>query len=257
MKKILAAIIATAAIALTFTSCETGEKKETEKTESNTSATVSTVPGEETLLTTGTTIAKDPNDAFAIDKLNFSNPLPGEYYYSVKQPDGFVLMNGLARINGMGLNVKENVQSDLSVYADRCMANLSFTNLLVKEDTIVDEIIDTSVAGFDAIEYDFTTEQNEFILDENGEPILDENGNETKRVVAVYKNIGVCFFSDTDAYYIFFQTAEADYAAQEPYFREFIAGITVDSHLTADQTTTQSYNYTVDESGNLVTESTT
>ncbi|MDR0947266.1 MAG: hypothetical protein LBM87_05955 [Ruminococcus sp.] len=226
MKKLIAAILG---ITLILSACS--EDGKNEDTNTNTQ-------------TTGTTHSMAENEAFAIDRLSMPSELPGNYYYSQKGENALTLYNNLARIDMRAQNHKEDFSPDLSVYAESAMASLAYTNLLYKTDTVIDKVTDTKVAGFDAIEYDFTLEVNEFEFDAEGNAVIDENGNEKKHVAAVYKSIALFFYSETDAYYIIFETTDADFAAQEKLFRDVIDTITIDSHLTADQTTTQAYNYT-------------
>jgi hypothetical protein len=233
MKKIIAAVFA---MALILTACDSDKNEDVTTWDDEYYAT----------MTTGTTQTMGENEAYAIDKLSMPSALPGGYYYYAKEENGITLFNDKARINIKAQNHVEDFTEDLAVYGDRLMASLTFTNLLYQTDTIIDKTFNTKFLGYDAVEYDFTLDVNQFEFNDDGTVKTNAQGEELHHVYATYKSIGIFFYSGEDAYYIIFETTDADYKEQEKLFRDVLNSMTMDEDLTADQTTTQSYRTTVE-----------
>ena len=122
---------------------------------------------------------------------------------------------------------------DLAEFADQGCAAIKINNMLYQADTEFSEPQNTTVAGFDAIRYDYTITAYRFLYqtDENGEEIKDENGNpvvsDEKVVEAVYKDSIHYFYSDEDVFYVICETAEENAEALAPVFEEFIASVSI------------------------------
>ena len=105
--------------------------------------------------------------------------------------------------------------------------------MLYQSDTEFSEPIKTTVAGFDAIRYDYTITSYIYppVTDENGEYVFDENGqyvlSEDREINGIFKNRIYFFFSDEDVFYIICEATEENAEAAQADFDKFIESVTI------------------------------
>ena len=164
------------------------------------------------------------------------------YKFNVELPEGFkaVIENEegkqYATENCMVIvkaqNYKEEFQ-ELAVFADQGCAGIKISNMLYQADTEFSEPMDTSVAGFDAIRYDYTVTAyifppvtdaaGEYVLDDAGQPVLSEE----KELYGEYVNRVYYFYSDEDAFYVICEAPKERSEAAQAEFDAFMENISI------------------------------
>ena len=129
-------------------------------------------------------------------------------------------------------NYKEEFQ-DLDVFADSGCASIKVNNMLYQADTEFSDPIKTTVAGFDAIRYDYTVTSYIFppVTDAQGEYVTGDDGNyvlsEDKEVNGVFVDRVYYFYSDDDVFYIICEAKEDSAEEAGPVFDKFIESVTI------------------------------
>ncbi|MCI7767492.1 MAG: hypothetical protein MSJ26_05870 [Oscillospiraceae bacterium] len=236
MKKALAAI---AAVCLLMTGCGKKSPEQTEETTSAAKPDFSTAAAEETeifdteedesiSIYTGREVENEED--LAIFKFNCTPPEGFETAIDDKTGKQYVSPNGGIIVKAQ--NYKEEFQS-LEVFADSGCASIKVSNMLYQSDTDFSEPIKTTVAGFDAIRYDYTVTSYIFppVTDENGEYVLDEDGkyvlSEEKELYGEFVNRVYYFYSDEDAFYIICEAPKDSADAVQESFDQFIDSVTI------------------------------
>lgn len=164
-------------------------------------------------------------DVYAINKFTVPDTLPGDYrvYVKSQEDQGIVYLNDISQIVVRASNYKEDF-TDLATYADSGCASIKINNMLDSCDTDFEEPVNTKVAGFDAIYYDYLVTANEFIKENEN----DEKG--VKNPVAWYKSRIYYFYSDKDVYYIMFETERDNWEKALPDLEAFVEKITINEN---------------------------
>lgn len=231
MKKYkLAAVLCGAIItvsALTGCSDSNGSAAVSETTSESVQQTmVNTAPPAETpadeLVVTSRPL--EEGDIYAIDKIsNKSEILPGGYELrdTSTDPQGRMYNNGKAQLIMLAYNYKDDLQ-DLEIWADNACAIMTISNITSACDLVFEEPENVTVCGFDGIRYDYDIIQNDFIADEN-----DPEAEAVKTEIYRRKARIYYFYSEQDAYIVYFNTMEADWEEQLVLFEEFVADLEV------------------------------
>ncbi|MDE7293122.1 MAG: hypothetical protein K2N72_01725, partial [Oscillospiraceae bacterium] len=140
----------------------------------------------------------------AIFKISFD--LPDGWETTIDNAEGKQFLSEKGEVVVKAQNFKEEFQ-DLAVFADQGCAGIKMNNMLFQADTEFSEPMNTTVAGFDAIRYDYTVTayQFEFEVDEEGAQIIDENGDrivKSKNVIGEFSDRVYYFYSNEDVFYI-------------------------------------------------------
>ena len=140
--------------------------------------------------------------------------------------------SNIGSIRIFGQNFKEEFQS-LDVFADQGCAGIKVNNMMFQADTEFSDPVKTTVAGFDAIRYDYTVTAYEFLyeteadgsqkLNDDGTPILTNE----KIVAGKYYDRVYYFYSDEDAFYIMVECPEPYKDQTDPIFDAFIDSVKV------------------------------
>lgn len=181
--------------------------------------------GEDDDITVYTGKQVENEEDLAIYKISFD--LPEGYTTTIDNAEGKQYLSDNGQVVVKAQNFKEEFQ-DLAVFADQGCAGIKLNNMLFQADTEFSEPINTTVAGFDAIRYDYTitSYQFDFELDENGEPVLDENGDRIvtdKRVIGEFVDRIYYFYSDEDVFYIICEASKDKAEAAAAEFDSIIA----------------------------------
>ncbi|MBP0956654.1 MAG: hypothetical protein J5997_04725 [Oscillospiraceae bacterium] len=237
MDKIRKPFAAAAAVCLIMTGC--GKSGNEEVTETTTAAkpdfsTVTTegfdLGDEEETVSIYTGKEVENEEDLAIFKLNCT--APEGYETVIDNAEGKQFVSPLGGIVVKAQNYKEEFQ-DLEVFADSGCASIKVNNMLYQADTEFSEPIKTTVAGFDAIRYDYTVTSYIFppVTDENGEYVMDENGqyvlSEEKEINGEYVDRVYYFYSDEDVFYIICEANKENAEAAQAGFDEFIESVTI------------------------------
>lgn len=234
MKKALAAI---AAVCLLMTGCGKKNQEQPEETTaaakpdfSVTSVEETEIPEEDESISIYTGREVENEEDLAIFKFNCT--LPEGFTAAIDDKTGkqFVSPNGGIIVKAQ--NYKEEFQ-ELEVFADSGCASIKVSNMLYQSDTEFSDPIKTTIAGFDAIRYDYTVTSYIFppVTDENGEYVIDEEGkyvlSEEKELYGEYMNRVYYFYSDEDAFYIICEAPKDKADAVQESFDQFIDSITI------------------------------
>lgn len=220
IKKITAALLTAIMFAAFFAGCKEDEipSETTAGTSSGVSETQETIP------TAGSERPVPEGETLAIDKLSVSHTGSFEYVEPpAENPDVYdsqLYLNGKARITITGKNFKEDYQN-LEAFAENVCAAFKFNNLMFTTDTLFQEPYKTTVAGFDAIAYDYEEIVNTF------ENITEENPEGDKVEVERYNGKIISFFSDADVFYVKYDSTPDDYITYLPEFEEFVKNIII------------------------------
>lgn len=223
-----------AAVCILLTGC--GKKNDTPAEETAPAESVTTTAAETTVDPDDETIsvytgrAVENEEDLAIFKFNVV--LPEGYETKIDNAEGKVYVSPYSSMTVKAQNFKEEFQ-ELEVFADSGCAGIKINNMMYQADTEFSEPMKTTVAGFDAIRYDYTVTAYMFkyVEDENGEPILDEEGKPTitdeKEVIGEYANRVYYFYSDEDVFYIICETSKEDKDKAAKDFDAMIDSITI------------------------------
>lgn len=169
--------------------------------------------------------AVENEEDLAIYKISFD--LPEGYETLIDNAEGKQYSSENGQVVVKAQNFKEEFQ-DLAVFADQGCAGIKLNNMLFQADTEFSEPINTTVAGFDAIRYDYTVTSYifDFETDEEGNPKLDENGDrivKSKNVLGEYVDRIYYFYSDEDVFYIICEASKDKAEAAAAEFDSIIA----------------------------------
>ena len=239
MIKIKKALAGAAALCLLMTGC--GKSGKNEVTETTAAAkpdfSITAAASEEADLS-------DEEDTFSIYTgkeveneedlaiFKFNCTLPEGYEAVIDDKTGKQYVSPLGGIIVKAQNYKEEFQS-LETFADSGCASIKISNMLYQSDTEFSEPIKTTVAGFEAIRYDYTVTSYIFppVTDDKGEYVIDEEGkyvlSEEKELYGEYVNRVYYFYSDEDAFYIICESKKEDSSSAQASFDEFIDSITI------------------------------
>lgn len=227
-KKRFAIILLSAALTALLAGCGTGNDGDVTESASESSESSETSSGAVTELGEGLvedietgTRPLEEGDDYAINKINnksSEDSLPGGYKLNgyTEELQGKMFTNGKSKIVIRAYNYKEDLK-DLAVWADQACAITTISNITSACDTFFDEPENVQVMGFDAIKYNYTVVQYEFIPNPD-----DPDGEEIKSPIGTYKGIAYYFYSEQDAYAIMFDSAEADFEEQSGNFEKFM-----------------------------------
>lgn len=236
-RKLIAATLAACMALLMLAGCsETSKGTESSDTSSSSSETV--VSGDEmTEETVSIATGRVPEKVEDYAIFKYSSTLP-EGYEAVEESEvGKLYLNGKAKITVQAQNYKEDYQ-ELSAFAESASATFRVHNMLYQQDTNFGEPVKTTVAGFDAIVYDYEIIAYQFIHDENettAETSAAEtsaDGSETtvtgvKTEVARFKGKLCYFYSDEDVFYVQFESAAEDFEKESAIFDDYLATVKI------------------------------
>lgn len=172
---------------------------------------------------TGKEVANE--DELAIFKISFD--LPDGWEAAIDNAEGKQFLSEKGGVVVKAQNFKEEFQ-DLAVFADQGCAGIKMNNMLFQADTDFSDPVNTTVAGFDAIRYDYTVTayQFEFEVDEEGAQIIDENGDrivKSKNVIGEFSDRVYYFYSDEDVFYIICEASKENAVAAAADFDAIIS----------------------------------
>lgn len=195
------------------------------KTNNSTETTASAVQSENDAQEIGTMRPVAEGDVYAINKFTVPEELPGDYrvYVKSQEDQGIVYLNDISQIVVRAANYKENF-TDLATYADSGCASIKINNMLDHCDTDFEAPVNTKIAGFDAIYYDYLVTANEFVRENEN----DEEG--VKTPVAWYKSRIYYFYSDNDVYYLMFETEQDNWEKAVGDLEAFVELITINEN---------------------------
>lgn len=200
--------------------CKNKNNNTADNTESTTSAASETAEQE-----IGTQRQVAEGDVYAINKFTVPEELPGGYrvYVKSQEDQGIVYLNDISQIVVRAANYKEDF-AELAKYADSGCASIKLNNMLDHCDTDFEAPVNTKIAGFDAIYYDYLVTANEFIKENED----DEEG--VKSPVAWYKSRIYYFYSDNDVYYLMFETERDNWEKAVGDLESFVELITINEN---------------------------
>lgn len=227
-KKIIIAIMALTMSVSVLSGCNSSDKDNADTTtiaegEQTTSTHIS-LSEDAFDATLATTRPLDEGDVFAIYK--FKDKLPEGYTVMNQNDLGKAYLDGASRFEIAANNYK-NEYPDLATFADSTCANIKVTNMLYKSDTIFEEPVETKVAGFDALSYDFTLIINQFIKENP-----DDEGDGVKTEVERHKARAYFFASEKDIFCIIFQTSNDKWDSYIPTLEAYIESVYIDESVT-------------------------
>jgi hypothetical protein len=217
-----------ACVVVSTAGCTSGEKEE------------ATLPTTQSL---GYARPREGDDAYAIDKLNV-DPLPGDAKYTRKFTEQLEIVAGEWDCNIGGSNYKDQYQA-LDIYAEALMASYVITFKYQTSDVIWEDPVHTTVAGYDAVLYNFVIEETLWETDANESGITDVNGDYISYAGRHFNGRAYFFFSGTDAYYMIFTCLTEDYAECAPEWDTLIDNVKIDEDLKLSDVTTISAALTV------------
>ncbi|MDR0992804.1 MAG: hypothetical protein LBL87_07945 [Ruminococcus sp.] len=190
----------------------------------------------------GTLRDREGDDAYAIDKLSVE-PLPEGAWYIGKMLNGFQIMSGEWSCTASARNYKDQFQS-LETFAESAMASLVITYKYQTSDLIWEDPVETKVAGYDAILYNFTIKETLWQTEPDGSISKDADGKDIPIPGGNFTGRGYFFYSGTDVYYLIFDCRTENYEKCAPDWDQIIANVKVDEGLKLPDVTTISAQYT-------------
>ena len=241
-RKILAALFACAAL----TACA-GGNTQTGTTTAAPAAETTAVPAAETA-ETGTDVTLDPRaeEALSAPEVGSFREVENEadlaiYKFSASIPEGFeaaqddkegkIYASPDSSIIIRAQNYKDQFQ-DLATVADNGCATIKVQNMYYQADTEFSEPVNTTVAGFDAIRYDYTVKSYYFVheTDAEGNVVTNADGSAPegeKTLVGEYCDRVYYFFSDEDVYYFICETKAENKDKMDPIFDAFVESVKI------------------------------
>lgn len=230
--KILSFLAAVSCIAA-MTGCNNGNENDTVETSDTVSVSESVTSvyddTEETIsIYTGRAVENEEDLAI----FKFHAELPEGYQVIIDNAEGkqYASENGAIMVKAQ--NFKEEFQ-DLAVFADQGCAMIKGNNMMYQSDTDFSEPMNTTVAGFDAIRYDYTVTSYIFLYetDSQGSQVTNEDGSpiitDEKEIYGEYVDRVYYFYSDEDVFYIICEAPKETAEAAAPEFDSFIESITI------------------------------
>ena len=246
MKKTRRISAAVCAVCMLFTAC--GKNNDSDNSETTTAATPAfsvTKPGEMEIINesdispddvaddtmsvyTGKTVENEED--LAIFKFNCTPPEGYQTMIDSAEGKQYISPNGTIVVKAQ--NFKEEFQ-ELEVFADQGCAAIKVNNMLSQADTEFSEPVKTTVAGFDAIRYDYniTAYIFKYETDAQGAQVTGDDGNpiitDEKEIYGEYVNRIYYFYSDEDVFYVICESPKDKAEAAASEFDEFIASISI------------------------------
>ncbi len=223
-----AALLAAAVLMTGCTSGNNGEKETaaSEAASGTTQVVIENIEIPHQTVAEQTSRPLEQGDDYAINKINnktAGEELPGGYKLMEisEENQGKAYMNGKSRVIIRAYNYKEDLQ-DMAIWADNACAMMTLSNFTKACETVFEEPENATVCGFDAIRYDYQIIQYDFIHDENN-PEAEGVKTEVFRMNA--RNY--FFYSNQDAYVVYFETMEEDWDEQVECAEALIADLEV------------------------------
>lgn len=243
--------IAVAAAVLMFTACNSpktpgGDSDEStvviaESTSEETTVSSDVTVGDETTFydpfldesytapTLGTGMTVENEEELSIFKFNCT--IPDDFMILEDSPEGKYYLSGDASIMIKSQNFKEQFLP-IDKFSENAVANIVFGNMLYQCDTDVKDPVHTTVAGFDAVRYDYhiTSYIYDYETDAEGNPVTDDKGDKVVKSKDIYNefdNRAYFFYSDEDMFYVIFETPSVTAEKNAPVFDAFIDSITI------------------------------
>lgn len=232
--KAIIAVLSVSLAMLTATGCADSSDK---IKETDSASTGDTLSGDETRETLGFARFPDNVEDYAIFK--FKADAPTGFDTVGDDENGKCYVNGEARLTVVARNFKEDYQS-LDIFAESACLTFSIQNMLYHSDTNFSDPVKTTVAGFDAVYYDYEIIAYEFVKDETATEAAvttAAEGAETeatttdpgvKTEIGRHKGRVVYFYSDEDVFYTMFQTEKENFDKNLPYFEEFLKSVSIE-----------------------------
>jgi hypothetical protein len=226
VRLILAAVSACALLAANAAGCTKNKPDETEPFSSSGAAQGTSASDDyDASGNAQTTRELQPGDEYAFKK--FSGEIPDGYRVIAEEDFGIRYFNANAFIEIYGANYKEDYP-ELLEFAE----SVSLQHALGKMFTSLYEFdfsdpINASVAGFDAVRFNYDAVDYDWVLDGDGNVVRDEEGKEKRDPVDYLRGQMNYFFSDKDVYYIYFETRRDDWDKYYPEFEEFMKTVEI------------------------------
>ncbi len=222
----------TAAALLALSMLLAGCSNDNDDAQQNTDTAVQTQATDSTDETISVYTGKAVENEEDLAIFKFNATIPEGYETVVDSNEGKLYASPNGSITVKAQNFKEEFQ-DLEIFADQGCASIKLTNMMYQADTEFSEPQKTTVAGFDAIKYDYNITSYIFLYetDANGEQKKDADGNpiitDQKEINGEYVNRIYYFYSDEDVFYVMCEAPKdkAEAAAKE--FDEFISSVTI------------------------------
>lgn len=258
MKKKKILCIAAAAAVLTLSGCggkpsENADESSGESTEYTTADISSLLENGED---TGTSVSADDGEVVTFATVtDVENEVDRAIYKaSVAVPEGWALLQDTdmgklyassnASLKIQAYNYGSDAElADLDTMAEGAATSISIRNMYYQADTDFSDPVHCTVAGQDAVRYDYTVTAYIFIDNEEtqtdneetqtGEGEVEEKKEREKEVLAVYKDRLYALYNGTDSYYLMFETREEDYDKMSPVFDEMVENFTIAEDGTA------------------------
>lgn len=166
------------------------------------SAETTTVPEDSTEQVTYSTVTDVENEVDrAIYKTSLT--LPDGWQITEDSNQGKIYASDNAHLKIQATNYGADAElTDLDTFADSVAASIKYTNMYLKADTDYSDPVHETVAGDDAVRYDYTVTAYFFETDSEG------NSTGEKQVYAYYPGRIYVFYHGTDAYILQFETEE-------------------------------------------------
>ena len=172
---------------------------------------------------------EDPAD-LAIHKFNCE--IPEGYQVVVDSDEGKLYKSERASITIKAQNYKEEFM-ELPKFADQACANVKIGNMMTQADTVFSEPMETTVAGFDAIRYDYDVTAYIYLYETNadGSQKLGDDGNpiitDQKEVYGKFHDRIYFFYSDEDVFIVTMESPESEKDNVAAEFDKFLESITI------------------------------
>ncbi|MBP5581770.1 MAG: hypothetical protein J6X85_08325 [Ruminococcus sp.] len=172
---------------------------------------------------------ENPED-LAIHKFNCE--VPEGYQVVADTDEGKLYRSGRASITIKAQNYKEEFIA-LPEFADQACASLKVGNMLNQADTVFSAPENTTVAGFDAVKYDYDVTAYIYLYETNadGSQKLGDDGNpiitDQKEIYGKFHDRIYFFYSDEDVFIITMESPESEKDNVAGEFDHFLETITI------------------------------
>ncbi len=213
LKKLLATVVCFAMI-LAMSACD-NSSKDGDGTSDATTATTEPIIIENPMVF----MEVKEGDVYAINKFSVEEKTGGyQLAASSQEQQAKGYSNLTSQVTVRACNYMENGK-DVTAFTDWFRSNWRDNNMVNYCDTVFGEKYESTVAGFDAVNYDAD------VIRVQIDPETQE-----KTEVGGYKARITCFFSDEDIYYMIFESPIDGYDEQLEFYEEFLDGIVIDKN---------------------------